>query len=361
MPTHKKAGVYALVNIMNGKMCVGSTRHFDHRKYQHRYKLRTNTHPNAHLQSAANLYGVDIFDFVVLETVPNPFWLLAREQAWIRRLDSQNPEVGYNCADAWVIKQSPKHLKKPRTYRHYTLLSPDNEKVEVSRLKIFCDQRGLSYHSMFRAAQGEYVHRGWTRYDGGEDIKRKATVIHNRKYYTLLSPSGESVEICNLKKFCRENHLCYSKMCEAANGKRIYRGWYGANTPQEKVDALRAVKSVASQKRAQRMREYHANPKIKAQRSALMKNLWKSPKNRHAMTLAIRKAVQTQEHREKQRRRGLANPPRAKTYFLLSPSGERTEIYNLKKFCGENDLAYKQMHKVARGLHQQHRHWKRAA
>ena len=188
-----------------------------------------------------------------------------------------------------------------------------------------------------------------------------ATHTPSGKSYLFIDPQGTTVNVINLKKFCMGMGFHYPKMCEAANGKRIYRGWYGANTPQEKVDALRAVKSVASQKRAQRMREYQANPKIKAQRSALMKNLWKSPKNRHARTLAIRKAVQTQEHREKQRRRGLANPPRAKTYFLLSPSGERTEIYNLKKFCGENDLAYKQMHKVARGLHQQHRHWKRAA
>lgn len=49
----------------------------------------------------------------------------------------------------------------------------------------------------------------------------------------------------------------------------------------------------------------------------------------------------------------------AKTYIFISPSGEVTEIINLRKFCTENNLNQGNMQSVAAGKRNQHKGWKR--
>lgn len=47
----------------------------------------------------------------------------------------------------------------------------------------------------------------------------------------------------------------------------------------------------------------------------------------------------------------------AKVYVFKSPSGELKEIYNLSKFCYENDLTSANMHKVINGERSHHKGW----
>lgn len=46
------SGVYAIVNTLNGKKYVGSTKCFKERFAEHRSQLRSNKHKNIHLQNA---------------------------------------------------------------------------------------------------------------------------------------------------------------------------------------------------------------------------------------------------------------------------------------------------------------------
>ena len=62
-----KKGVYRILNICNGKMYIGSTvDSFKTRLRTHINKMRTNKHPNTHLQGAYNKYGEENFSFNVL-------------------------------------------------------------------------------------------------------------------------------------------------------------------------------------------------------------------------------------------------------------------------------------------------------
>jgi len=91
-------GVYAILNKINGKLYVGSSENMPRRKTCHFRELRNGVHRNCHLQSAFNSY----FEFAILESVENAFWLRARECAWIKRLRATDREVGYNITeDAW--------------------------------------------------------------------------------------------------------------------------------------------------------------------------------------------------------------------------------------------------------------------
>ena len=50
-------GIYAIENLLNGKIYVGSSMNLNRRKAQHLYALRNNCHHNSHLQSAFNKHG----------------------------------------------------------------------------------------------------------------------------------------------------------------------------------------------------------------------------------------------------------------------------------------------------------------
>lgn len=64
-----KYGIYAIINIINGKFYIGQTRQkFIKRYWNHRWKLNKNNHDNQHLQNSWNIYGADNFIFKAIES-----------------------------------------------------------------------------------------------------------------------------------------------------------------------------------------------------------------------------------------------------------------------------------------------------
>lgn len=88
--------VYKIVNNINGKLYIGSAIGNFIRKSQHYYLLRRDKHPNAHLQSAWNIYGELNFSFIVIEFVSETDRLI-KEQEYQDLYKSYIPEYGYNC------------------------------------------------------------------------------------------------------------------------------------------------------------------------------------------------------------------------------------------------------------------------
>lgn len=92
----KIIGIYAIINIANGKLYVGSSIHCRKRWIVHKHTLNYNTHYNPYLQNAWNFYGVDSFELKILETVDDKSKLLEREQYWINKTKCYNENFGYN-------------------------------------------------------------------------------------------------------------------------------------------------------------------------------------------------------------------------------------------------------------------------
>lgn len=86
--------VYAIENLSDMKIYVGSSKEFPRRKESHLTALRNNKHVNGHLQHAWNKYGEEYFAFSILEVVEENE-LKEREQFW---LDFLQPfgNNGYN-------------------------------------------------------------------------------------------------------------------------------------------------------------------------------------------------------------------------------------------------------------------------
>ncbi len=112
----KLSGIYAILNILNEKVYIGSAIHFYQRWRDHKLALNTNKHRNVLLQRSWNKHGSDNFIFVVLELVENKSILLERETYWIQQLNSYNPELGYNilkiAGNRYGMKNSVNHNEK---------------------------------------------------------------------------------------------------------------------------------------------------------------------------------------------------------------------------------------------------------
>ena len=82
----KQAGVYAIWNLVNSKMYIGSSVNMFERLRFHRKLLRRQAHFSPHLQAAWNMYGEEQFVADVVELVYFPSNLVYVEQYWINAL-----------------------------------------------------------------------------------------------------------------------------------------------------------------------------------------------------------------------------------------------------------------------------------
>jgi group I intron endonuclease len=90
-------GIYAIRNITNGKVYVGSAGDIKTRWNVHRCLLRKGTHHSPHLQAAWNKHGAEAFHFEKL-LVCKKEHLLLYEQILIDGMHAANRQHGYNAA-----------------------------------------------------------------------------------------------------------------------------------------------------------------------------------------------------------------------------------------------------------------------
>jgi len=76
-------GIYFIVNKINGKKYIGSTKNFNGRFSKHRMDLRNNRHHSILLQNAWNKYGQDNFDFIKIEIINDFSTLKKIEQTYL--------------------------------------------------------------------------------------------------------------------------------------------------------------------------------------------------------------------------------------------------------------------------------------
>lgn len=86
------AGIYKITCIPTGRIYIGSSIDLDKRKYDHFYECRTKTHGNDKLQKAYLKYGIDAFEFLVLEIVEK---IVGEDELTFRKRLVREIEQGY--------------------------------------------------------------------------------------------------------------------------------------------------------------------------------------------------------------------------------------------------------------------------
>ena len=92
--------VYAIRNIIDGKMYIGSSVNIDRRKREHFNALKRGQHHSIHLQRAWDRYGKNSFKFEILDSNVTKSNLRAKEKEWILKYHTLNRDHGYNISES---------------------------------------------------------------------------------------------------------------------------------------------------------------------------------------------------------------------------------------------------------------------
>ena len=79
----KDSGIYRIVNLVNGRIYIGSAMKLAQRSIEHGRTLRGNRHKNPFLQHDFNKCGNDSFKFEIVEVVSGKEELIKREQFYL--------------------------------------------------------------------------------------------------------------------------------------------------------------------------------------------------------------------------------------------------------------------------------------
>lgn len=149
------SGIYAILNISNEKVYVGSAVKLYYRFAYHKNYLLRNTHYNKYLQNAWNKYGTNGFIFTILELVDDKTKLIEREQFYINLLKSYDRKFGYNLSPTAGSPLGVKHTEL--TKAKVSEAGKGRKFSKETRLKIAIGNSGktMSDEAKFKMAQAK--------------------------------------------------------------------------------------------------------------------------------------------------------------------------------------------------------------
>ena len=136
----KLSGVYAIVNLVNGKRYVGSaSKSFQKRKNEHTNLLRNGNHHSVPLQRAWNKYGEQSLEFHI-EEVTLPEHAVACEQSFIDFRKSADRRFGYNISpvagSCRGVVRTPETRKLISEILKARLSTPEARRLHGERIRI---------------------------------------------------------------------------------------------------------------------------------------------------------------------------------------------------------------------------------
>lgn len=231
------SGVYCFKNKINNKCYIGSSSNLYNRKSAHLNDLKNNKHHSVKLQRAYNQYGINNFEYYILEYC-EPRILQQAKKCWLDYFNAYYN--GYNSTDEvgapWRGKRQPEEIKKRQKCTPVKMIDPDGNVIEDYSVSNFCKQYKLpNWCIMFILKDKHFQYKGWRKYlkelEGVKfDFKkyRKELGLKSKtcKNYKLINPTGVVVEGKNITQMCKENNLDPGAIIRVLNGKiKHHQGW----------------------------------------------------------------------------------------------------------------------------------------
>lgn len=193
--------IYIIINLNNNKCYIGSTVNFRKRKNEHLRMLRKGIHHSSHLQKSWDKYKEESFVFAILENVENLDVLHERENYWILKKDSMNPEYGYNLS---YPLQNPSLFMREETI----------QKKKINAYNQFYKDSNITLEDYLNGKRKpKYIKTG---------IKSNKRVLLINKITNIKEYEFESIADTARFFLCREEII--SRLCNKRLGKS-FRGY----------------------------------------------------------------------------------------------------------------------------------------
>lgn len=250
-----RSGVYAIINIINGGIYVGSAIRIFGRRTDHFRDLLNQKHKTPKLQNAYNKYGVDAFRFVILSFIDNPTVsdLRKKEQYFIDYFGIKNVYNTNPASDSWLGRKHSEESKKKmseaqtkyfnkkygnlrlvrRIEKEIRALNKLQQKfkklIKIEEAKNKPTPRSAEYYEMVgkKISASLKGRKASTETRAKQSVAKKGkTVTHNCRPFQLRSPEGIVYDVLNAKAFCAKHGLEPSCVSILRKGKvSQHKGW----------------------------------------------------------------------------------------------------------------------------------------
>lgn len=185
--TTKISGIYKIVNKVNGKYYVGKTKNLDGRWRQHKWSLSKGIHHSYKLQDDYNLYGIECFEFEVIDYV-DAAELLSVEQKYLDEC-SNNVDSNYNVTYSSEIVKMTDEIKKKLSRAAIKRMTDPNMRKRISE-----KMKGRVVSEETRRKQSLSQLRRKKRLQRESWINGSMTQEHKNKISNSVSGKRKSIE-----------------------------------------------------------------------------------------------------------------------------------------------------------------------
>lgn len=220
--------IYQITNLTNGKIYIGSSTCPSFRKRNHFNLLKKGLHQNKHLQAAYNKYGLENFKWDILKYFIEPIsqkQLEKEEDLWIEKLDSLNPQVGYNKRLAnrnLSYEGSGKIIKGPLNHK-----AIDYEIIDIFTLKKYIGKCVAEFARDFNLKPDSFfkMKSGAINIWGNRFVTKES--LERIKFYSFVNVNtGQKAQHFSVKTMATNLGLSRTELIKVSGGTRKnLKGW----------------------------------------------------------------------------------------------------------------------------------------
>lgn len=232
----KMCCIYSMVNIIDNKLYIGSTKDLYFRILRHFQYLRKKSHPNRYLQNAFNKYGENSFKVEILKELNircKNKTFLKEEWGYINKFRKSEPKSVYNLTECtsqnhFGVKGTGKNKKGTKHFKskEYTLVRLIDGKIfKGKNLTSFC-RRHKAYDmnnpkecgTMFKMVKEKYNNK---KAHGFALIKN----LNIFTLYKITSPRGNTYKTRDLFAFFKKHLKVTLTHKDYITTKRYFKKW----------------------------------------------------------------------------------------------------------------------------------------
>ncbi len=181
--------VYKITNKVNNKIYIGSTRNYIKRITSHKNLLIKNKHPNSYLQNSCNKYGIDCFEFSIIENI-EPQSLIKSETKHISLNKSDNREFGYNQQKPSNSRAGFEHSNSTKNKISNSMINKvrseiTKQQISQSMKQVASKRSSSSYKKMAKTKQNKPI----------PSLYKKVKCIELNKIYNSIKEAAKELEL----------------------------------------------------------------------------------------------------------------------------------------------------------------------